>query len=64
MRCKAQSATEVSRGALSPLELATRWGQSRQHVYDIIARGEIRSFKSGRSTLIPVSEIERLEKGG
>ena len=58
-----QSNIAVSRGALSPLELATRWGKSRQHVYDCIARGELRSFTSGRSRLIPIADIERIERG-
>jgi len=58
-----QPSTKVQRGALSPLELAIRWGQSRQHIYDLISLGAIRSFKSGRSRLIPMSEIERFESG-
>jgi excisionase family DNA binding protein len=53
----------AQRGALSPLELANRWGQSRQHIYDLLARGLIMSFKSGRSRLIPISEVHRIESG-
>ena len=59
-----QPVTTVNRGALSPIELATRWGQSRQHIYDLIARGDLKSFKSGRSRLIPILDIERIERGG
>ena len=59
-----QPHTKVQRGALSPLELANRWGKSRQHIYDLIARNQIQSFKSGRSRLISMSEIERIEGGG
>ena len=63
MTYQTQPATKVQRGALSPLELANRWGQSRQHIYDLLAAGQIRSFKSGRSRLIPMAEIQRIEGG-
>ena len=53
----------LRRGALSPAELAFRWGKSRQHIHDLISRNELRSFKSGRSRLIPMSEIQRIEGG-
>ena len=55
--------SSLQRGALSPAELAFRWGKSRQHIHDLIARNELRSFKSGRSRLISMSEIERIEGG-
>ena len=58
-----QSTSWFKRGALSPAELAFRWGKSRQHIHDLIARNALRSFKSGRSRLIPMSEIERIEGG-
>ena len=63
MPYQTQAVTTVNRGALSPIELATRWGKSRQHIYDLIARGQIRSFKSGRSRLISMAEVERAESG-
>ena len=58
-----QSNSLFKRGALSPAELAFRWGKSRQHIHDLIARNELRSFKSGRSRLISISEIQRIEGG-
>jgi excisionase family DNA binding protein len=54
---------KYKRGALSPQELADRWGKSRQHIYDCLAEGQIMSFKSGRSRLISMSEVQRIEGG-
>ena len=51
------------RSALSPIELAKRWGNSRQHIYDLMKEGKIKSFRSGRHHRIPISEIERFERG-
>ena len=51
------------RSALSPIELATRWGNSRQHIYDLMKQGLLKSFRSGRHHRIPISEIERFESG-
>lgn len=50
--------------ALSPNELAARWGKCRQTIYNMIDAGELHSFKVRNSRLIPLSEIERIEKGG
>ena len=55
--------TPVARSALSPIELAARWGNSRQHIYDLMKEGRLKSFRSGRHHRIPISEIERLERG-
>ena len=63
MQHQYQPHTKIQRGALSSLELANRWGKSRQHIYNMIAQGQIQSFKSGRSHLISMSEIERIEGG-
>jgi len=49
--------------ALSPNELAARWGKCRQTIYNMIDAGELHSFKVRNSRLIPLSEIERIEKG-
>lgn len=35
-------------------------GVSRQHLYALVARGELAVVKVGRRTLVPASEIERL----
>ena len=51
-------------GALSPQATADRWGKSRQHIYNLIGDGTLRSFKVGRSRLISIKEIERIEQGG
>jgi excisionase family DNA binding protein len=53
----------LARSALSPIELAARWGNSRQHIYDLLREGQIKSFRSGRHHRIPISEIERFERG-
>ena len=58
-----QSVAPEQRGAISPIELADRWGKSRQHIYDLIARGQLLSFTSGRSRLISMAEILRVESG-
>jgi excisionase family DNA binding protein len=53
----------AARAALSPIELAARWGNSRQHIYDLMREGQLKSFRSGRHHRIPISEIERFERG-
>jgi excisionase family DNA binding protein len=54
--------TPLIRSALSPIELATRWGNSRQHIYDLMRKGRLKSFRTGRHHRIPISEIERFER--
>lgn len=49
--------------ALSPARLAQRWDCCRQTIYNMIHDGELRSFKVRNSRLIPLSEIERIERG-
>jgi excisionase family DNA binding protein len=49
--------------AVSPAHLAKRWGKCRQTIYNMIDAGELHSFKVRNSRLIPVSEIERIERG-
>ena len=48
--------------AAYPLEEARQLlgGVTRQHLYNLADRGEIRLVKLGRRTLVPASEIERL----
>ena len=62
---KERNATDVPliRSALSPIELANRWGNSRQHIYDLLKEGLLKSFRSGRHHRIPMSEIKRFERG-
>ena len=49
--------------ALSPIKLACRWGCSRQHIYNLIKRGDLKAFKTGRHDRITMAEIERHESG-
>ncbi len=44
--------TGVERLAYSPAEVAAALGCTRQHVQNLIARGELRSVKLGRRRLI------------
>ena len=53
----------VDRLAYSPTEFAEAIGVTRQHVHNLIARGELRAVKVGRCTRIPASEVSRLFAG-
>jgi excisionase family DNA binding protein len=50
----------------TPTQAAKALGVSRQHIYNILARGELRSVQvGGRTRRIPLTELERLvSKGG
>jgi excisionase family DNA binding protein len=52
------------RYALSPAEAARALGICRATIYNLIARGELKASKIGRSTRIALSEIERLLADG
>jgi excisionase family DNA binding protein len=52
------------RYALSPAEAAHALGICRATIYNLIRRGDLKVSKIGRSTRIPVSEIERLIADG
>jgi hypothetical protein len=45
-------------------KLAARWQRSRQHIHNLISRGELLAFCFGgkRGMCIPLVEIERYEK--
>jgi excisionase family DNA binding protein len=45
--------TDIERLAYSPAEVAAALGCTRQHVQNLIARGELQSVKLGRRRLIP-----------
>lgn len=49
--------------ALSPAAAAEALGICRASIYNLIKRGELRAVKIGRSTRIPVAELERLIGG-
>jgi excisionase family DNA binding protein len=55
---------EVERLAYSPAEFAEAVGCTRQHVQNLIARGELRSVKLGRKRLIPRHVVDALLDGG
>lgn len=57
------TATAETRRAVSPAHLARRWGKCRQTIYNMIDAGELHSFKVRNSRLIPLSEVERIERG-
>jgi excisionase family DNA binding protein len=44
--------------AYSPDKAAIRIGKSTRSVYELIARGEIRSYRDGKRRLIPDTELQ------
>ncbi len=54
---------DCQRLAYSPAELATALGCTRQHIQNLIARGELRSVKLGNRRLIPVAVVSELLGG-
>lgn len=51
---------EVERLGYSPAEFAAAFGCTRQHVQNLIARGELPSIKLGRLRRIPRAAVEAL----
>lgn len=49
----------VSQLAAGPEEAGRMTGHTRSAIYTAIARGELKSFKSGKRRLILISELER-----
>lgn len=58
------AAERAAKESFSPAELAQRWNCCRQSIYNAINSGELHSFKFRSRRLIPLSEIERIERGG
>ncbi len=54
----------VERLAYSPGEAAEALGVSRQHIYNLMNAGQLRSVSFGRSRRIAASELERVLNGG
>ena len=54
---------EIRRAALNPAEAAVVLGVSRQPVYALIGRGELRRFKVGRCARIPTADVLGLVGG-
>jgi excisionase family DNA binding protein len=50
----------IERVAYTPTEVAAALGCSRVFIQNLIARGEIRSFKLGRKRLIPRAVVDEL----
>jgi len=42
--------------------LQQKWRCSKQHVYSLIASGELRAFHVGRRIVVPADEVERFER--
>jgi len=49
--------------AYSPAEFAAATGCTPTHVRNLIARGELRTFRLGRLVRIPAGEVDRLLNG-
>jgi len=45
-------------------KIAKRWGCSRQHIYNLIDRGELPAFRFGisRCLFVPLPSVEDLER--
>jgi excisionase family DNA binding protein len=56
--------TDEPRLGYSPAEFAAAFGCTRQHVQNLIARGELPSIKLGRLRRIPASVVAALIEGG
>ena len=52
----------LDRIAYSPEEAGAVLGITRVHVYTLIRRGMLRSFKVGRCTRIPVADVRRARR--
>jgi excisionase family DNA binding protein len=60
---QAVSAVKEAPPALSFAELAARWGVTRQTLYNMLASGELRSFKVRDCRRVAWSEVQRIEQG-
>ncbi len=54
----------LTRVAVSPAEAADMLGCSRQHIYALIDRNELRRYHLGKSARIPVADVLALIGGG
>lgn len=55
-----EAADKIERIAFSPAEAAAALGCSRQHVHNMLRRGDLRAVKLGRSTRISAAELHRV----
>ncbi len=56
---QSQHATAYPKAALSVVEFCATTSIGRAKFYEEVAEGRIQTLKSGRRTLIPVSEVSR-----
>jgi len=54
------TSSQVRKVAFSPAEAATALGVCRATIYRLLQAGELRSYKVGSLTKIPVSDVLRL----
>jgi excisionase family DNA binding protein len=54
--------TDTERLGYSPAEFAAAFGCTRQHVQNLIARGELPSIKLGRLRRIPASVVDAMQQ--
>lgn len=60
---QAVSTVEETPPALSFNELATRWGVTRQTLYNMLESGELHTFKVRDCRRVAWSEVQRIESG-
>jgi len=60
----AQSDAPVERVAFSTTEVAAKFGVTRQHIQNLVARGDLPAVRLGRRILIPRSVVDGLLDGG
>jgi excisionase family DNA binding protein len=53
---------DTERLGYSPAEFAAAFGCTRQHVQNLIARGELASIKLGRLRRIPASVVDAMQQ--
>lgn len=51
----------MARRYVTVTDLASRWGVSRQSIYQAVERGRMRSKKVGAQVYIPVEEVNRID---
>lgn len=57
---KPRAKPEIERLAYTPTELAIALGCTRQHIHNMLSRGELRSVKFGAKRLIPVAVVHEM----
>lgn len=55
---------DIYAAAVSPQQAADLLGVSRQHIYNLIASGQLRRYHVGRCVRIPTDDVLSLVGGG